>query len=181
MQIKCEDGTSLVEILISLSILSLGILGIAKMQCLAIANTSIAFQYSQAASLAQSIAEDIESNPTAAAAGLYQVSPDSDSPTFEKDCYRTICTPSELARWHLATWHSLLSSANVVDVNSPPHMFPVGLGSGKLSIRCDNSCTEGSVRVITIYWDSHHTGASGTGCQQDSRSDLTCFQLALAS
>lgn len=175
-----QAGTSLVEVLIAVSILSFGILGIARMQTSAITSTSLAYQYSQAALLAQSIAEDIRANPVAAAAGFYQVSPDGDPRSSDKDCAQTNCSPIELARWHLATWTSLLGRSTNDQAQTPSHMLPFGLGAGRLGISCPEICKGDSVQVITIYWDARHSGATGTDCRPDSTSDLTCFQLAQA-
>lgn len=180
MQTGQEAGTSLIEVLIAISILSFGILGIVRMQTSAIANTSLAYQYSQAAQLAQSIAEDIRANPVAASAGLYQVSVDSDPPSFDKDCYRESCTPAELASWNVATWHALLTGYDSASAKTEPRIVPLGFNTGKLDIRCPKSCDEDAVRIITIYWDARHTGATGTRCQPESESDLTCFRLAQA-
>ena len=158
-----ETGTSLIEVLITISVLSFGLLGIAGLQISAIANTHIAYQYSQAASLAQSIAENLRANQAAAVAGLYQHSPDAKAPAINKKCSAASCTAAEMAAWNIATWHTALNE---------------NLPESRLSITCPTTCSSQSIRLITIYWDAKRNGATGTGCNPASTSDLSCFRLA---
>lgn len=180
MKLPREAGTSLIEVLITISILSFGVLGIADMQVTAISGMHLAHQYSQAALLAQNIAEDLRANKGASMAGLYQVSPDSPPPAPEKNCSAAICTPTELAQWNISQWLSMLSERNTETGKDESEVRSIGLASGKLSINCPNSCTNHAIQTITIYWDSRRNGASGTGCNPSSLSDLSCFQLAYA-
>ncbi len=165
MRKRHARGASLIEILVTISVLSLGFLGIASLQTSAIANIHIAYQYSQAASLAQSIVESVRANQAAAMAGLYQHDAGKSTPAPEKKCSATSCTPAELAEWNISSWHSAIAS---------------DLSGGKLSISCPKACSNQSIQLITIYWDARRNGATGTGCNPESKSDLSCFHLAYA-
>ena len=73
MSMKCggQSGVSLIEVLITLVILSIGLLGIAGMQVMSVKNTQVAAQRSIATQQAYDIAERIRSNLAAALAGGY--------------------------------------------------------------------------------------------------------------
>lgn len=175
-----EIGASLIEVLIAISILSFGVLGTAGMQTSAVANTHLAHQYSQAALLAQSIAEEMRSNQAAVTAGLYQHSADVKAQPPGKNCSASICTSSELAAWDIATWDSILGDSGEESLNNHPDKLPLGLAGGKLSIACQETCGNHSIQVITIHWDARRNGATGIGCNPSSESDLACFRLAYA-
>ncbi len=181
MRISKAAGVSLVEVLITICILSFGALGIAGMQASAIANTHLAYQYSQAALLAQSIAEDLRANPTAVMAGLYQHSADANIPPASNDCSKQVCTPSELAAWNMATWQAHLSDNEEETPATNANSYHLGLAGAKLSISCQESCRPHSIQFITIYWDARRNGATGTGCNPSSLADLICFRLAYTS
>ena len=173
-----ESGISLLEVLITISILSFGVMGVASMQTSAISNTHLSAQYSQAALFAQNIAEGMQANSVAAIGGLYRTTADSDSLQPAENCSANACTPSQRAAWDIARWRSMLSESDkALPAEDSAKAFS-GLAGGKFSIDCHEACGADSIHVLTIYWDARRNGASGTGCDDKSPSDLTCFHLA---
>lgn len=178
---KYESGVSLIEVLITVSILAFGLLGIAALQTSAVANTYTSYQYGQAAVLAQSMLEKLRANRTATLAGSYNLSSSTVPSSPSKDCSTATtaaCTPTELAAWDLAVWYSMIATTSSSYSNIPSGPL-ASLPSGKTSITCqDATCVDSSVRLITIYWDANRNGATGTGCDPTSSTDLDCFRLA---
>ncbi len=181
MKVKYSAGTSLIEVLITISILAFGVLGIASMQISAVANTHLAHQHSQAALLAQSIAESLRANQIAVTAGLYQHAVGSQASPPGSDCSKSSCMPHELAAWDLAKWNSALANSSEEMSQDRPGKNSLGLAGAKLSIACQEACGHNAIQLITIYWDARRNGATGTACNPSSLSDLICFRLAYSS
>jgi type IV pilus assembly protein PilV len=68
-----QSGTTLIEVLITLLVVSIGLLGMASFQLRAVRLNTQTFQYMQATNLANEIADSIVVNPGQAAAGDYSV------------------------------------------------------------------------------------------------------------
>jgi type IV pilus assembly protein PilV len=66
-----SKGTSLIEVMVSVLILSIGLLGIAAMQATALRNTQSASERTQAVVQSYSMLDAMRSNPTPARANLY--------------------------------------------------------------------------------------------------------------
>lgn len=76
-------GFTLIEVLVSLVVLSMGLLGVAALQLTSLRNNTSAAQRSQATFLAYDIADRMRANVNAARELAYVVSFDSDTPAGE--------------------------------------------------------------------------------------------------
>jgi type IV pilus assembly protein PilV len=115
-----ERGFSLIEVMVSLIVMSAGLLGVAKMQALALASTQIASARSMAAIQAASLASAMHENrgywgsvaPAAFAGGIVVTKTGvSSTPTISAstltgstDCTATACTSTQLAGYDLQQW-----------------------------------------------------------------------------
>jgi type IV pilus assembly protein PilV len=68
-----QRGTTLIETLVALLVLSIGLLGVAALQVNALQNNQMAHVRSQASVLAYDLADRMRANRAAALAGLYNV------------------------------------------------------------------------------------------------------------
>ncbi|MES2491531.1 MAG: type IV pilus modification protein PilV [Pseudomonadota bacterium] len=176
---RLQTGISLIEVLVATNILAFGLLGVAGLQTSTAAHMYIAYQHGQAALLAQSMLEKLRTNRTATLAGLYQHEKGKAPAAPSKNCSEVSCTPAELAAWDLAIWYSMIADTSAKPYAKIPPGPLAMLPSGQTSITCkDTNCSANSIRLITIYWDSHRNGATGSNCDPESASDLTCFRLA---
>ena len=110
---KAARGFSLIEVLVTLLIVSFGLLGVSKMQAAALSNTQIARARSLIALQAGSLASAMHGNRGFWAKGL---APDkisikgatvTDSKgvlTSTADCVAKVCTPAELAAYDVQAW-----------------------------------------------------------------------------
>jgi type IV pilus assembly protein PilV len=119
--LSATRGFSLVEIMVALIVLSVGLLGIARMQSLALSSTSVASQRSMAAIEAESLAGAMHANrgywslsgdPSAATILVSKsaVSVTAGAPLLNAafgtaaDCSAASCTPAQMAAYDLTKW-----------------------------------------------------------------------------
>jgi type IV pilus assembly protein PilV len=121
------DGFGLIEVLIALVVMSIGLLGIAKMEGLALASTGVASMRSLAAIEASSLASAMHANTAYWAAGLAPASftvsatatgPSISDPTLAAaaDCTsasggaQPYCTPARTAGYDVQQWGAALQA-----------------------------------------------------------------------
>ncbi|MBF0340785.1 MAG: type IV pilus modification protein PilV [Magnetococcales bacterium] len=106
---KSQSGFTLLEVLIALVILSVGLLGLAKMQLNSIKFTNSALLRSQAVFLAYDIFERMRANRTMAVNGAYNTAFDTvvSSPP---DCVSSTCSTAQMVTFDLAQWKSDLAA-----------------------------------------------------------------------
>jgi type IV pilus assembly protein PilV len=126
------EGFSLVEVLVSLAVLSIGLLGLAIMQTLALTAGQGGYLRTQAVILAYDLIDRARANTLAYSAGEY------DPATFPAgnppvDCAAAACSPSDLATYDLIKWKK-----NVTDL----------LPNGSVDVDAI-----GGNYTITITWD----------------------------
>lgn len=105
-----EKGTTLIEVLITVFVVAIGLLGVAGLQAKALSNSSDSIMYSRAAFLASDIIERMRNN-VRGVRNLYYKRASIGGPalTLTKDCTSAgaICSESELARFDLYQWLEL--------------------------------------------------------------------------
>ncbi len=116
-RVSDEHGFSLVEILVALIVMSVGLLGIAKMQAVALSSTSVASQRSLAALEAAGLAAAMHANRgywgSAAAALKFEVKGGTVTPmpAAFADCSAVAtCTPAVMATYDLQQWATSLQT-----------------------------------------------------------------------
>ncbi len=122
---------TLIEVLVTLFILSTGLLALASLQIKSIQTTHNAYLLTQATLLAHDIAERMRSNPGFDYGNLT-------TPSSKPDCITKTCTPPEIAEYDYYEWQQNLKS-----------LLPKGSGTIKHSI-------SGNI-VIEIHWYNGHT------------------------
>lgn len=99
-----QHGFSMLEILITLVIIAIALLGTAGLQVYAMrVNQSGQFR-TQAIFLASDIAERMEANKAAAVAGNYVQTLTSTTTVPAFDCTTTACNSANLASWDISQW-----------------------------------------------------------------------------
>ena len=93
------SGFSLLELLVAVLVVAVGALGVAGLQLASSQNNRGALEHSMATILANDVAERMAANPTAD----YAIGLGTEPPAFV-DCLANHCTPSQLARFDLASW-----------------------------------------------------------------------------
>lgn len=146
------QGFSMVEVLVALVVLSVGLLGIAKMQALGMSSTSVAGKRALAATMADSLAATMHENQaywaSPAAIGTQNASAAAvpscvlGSPTFAAPS----CTPTQLAAYDLEVWATNLNA-----------LLPNAQGSVTCQAANPNTC------LVSITWSEKTLGINTQG------------------
>lgn len=143
-------GFTLIEILVSIVILAIGLLGLASLQILSLKDNQDAYLYSQATSLAYDMNDRIKVN-----AGEWRKSPVPDVlADCSNDCNSVAktCTPTKMASYDYCVWKKSAEDKLVNNVSATVLISPV-----PGSTVCTGASTS---RCIQLKWTGGHQGAS---------------------
>ena len=139
-----QHGFTMIEVLVTLVIMAVGLLGLAGLQATSLRNNESAYQRSQAAQLAYDMLDRMRVNSAGVAANSYN-DIDMTAPSSYTDCLAadttSTCTATEMANFDDGDWHDQLAAA-----------LPMGTGSV-------SGAGTGSVFTITITWDDNRDGS----------------------
>lgn len=138
-----QHGFTLIEVLISALILSIGLLGLAGLQSKALRYNTSAYMVTQATSLAYQIADRMRANP----AGDYTLA-------------------------NLGSSHSAASCQGAVTACTPAQMVAFDLNEWKRNLRAALNAGDGAIHysapvyTITIVWDDNRDGDANDSGEQ---------------
>ncbi len=101
----------MIEVLVTVVILSVGLLGVAGVQALGLRTATVALDHNTVTSLSVEITERMRANPIAFENDDYVGDFDVDNPALGDACEQ-VCTPAERAESDLLDWYSRLSDLN---------------------------------------------------------------------
>lgn len=141
---KHHRGFTLLEVLVSLIILSIGVLGMGRMLMMSTKSNSSSYARSAAMTAANAMLDRMRANRAEAlrgAAGGYQLAALTTAAGYgaAPDCVASICTATAVARYDVLNWLQGLASA-------------YGLPNGAGSIVLATVGSQTSV-VVTVQWD----------------------------
>lgn len=164
-------GFSLIEVLVSVLILGVGLLGMAALQVRALRTSQMSLQRSLATQLAYDIADRMRANPVGLAAGNYN---NQSAGTNAQACESGTCTPANMAAYDLKNWNDamanqLLGGKGVVCLDDTPND---GTSSAPA---CGGSAI--GLYAVKVFWTEQidSTTTAGTTTSQESRF-VTTFQ-----
>lgn len=151
-----QRGFSLIEVLVSLVVTSIGLLGLAGLQASGLRNNTTAYIRTIATQQAYDITDRMRANRAGIDAGDY------DSITAavgDPGCGAegSACTPAQMAAYDAYIWNS----ANAA-------LLPNGQGI---------VTRNGDLFTVTLMWDEARSGATGTGCDPANAADLLCLSF----
>lgn len=158
MNKKKQEGVALLEVMLTVFVISFGFLGFSILQLKSIRGTNGAYVGSVAVNKANEMADRIRINANSAINGDYEFTDDG-STLESEDCSSAVCTPSQLASYDLSVWSVSLRNE---------------LPSGSSQIARDNLTGD---FLVNIFWDSQRQGVTGKGCDPNNQDDLTCFRV----
>lgn len=149
-------GDTMIEVLVTVLILAVGVLGVAAMQVTTLQNLNISHSASTAEILTVDFGERMRANGTAALADTYN---HTTAPTGFTDCVVNVCTMTQLAGYDMGTWWNSLGAS-------------LPAASGQVArVGTTNTFS------VTVRWDEDRSGSTGTNCPKLSAADLECYQL----
>jgi type IV pilus assembly protein PilV len=152
-----NQGYSLIEILVSIVVISVGLLGMATLQTRGIRFSQDAYLRSIASSQAYEMLDRMRANPDGVSNGSYDFS--GGMPSSAPSCAASTCSSNDSALRDGFQWNQNIAA-----------LLPSGQGAISLA---------GGNYTITISWDRRITDTSGAVCGPDPDTDLTCFSVNL--
>ncbi len=160
MLVSKHAGFTIVEILVSIMILSIGILGMASLQAVTIRNSHSAYLRSQATMLAYDISERMRANRmTAQANGYDLVGAQEDSDCVDTNLDAGGCTAAEMAQHDIFEWNNAI--ANTLPNGQGAVCYDTGDTSEDGANLANPSCSGDAgagVYSIKIWWDDNRSG-----------------------
>jgi type IV pilus assembly protein PilV len=133
---KTNSGFTLIEVLISMLVLAVGLLGLAGLQATSLKNNQSAYNRSQATQLAYDLADRMRANIAGKARYTAILA---SSATAKENCLTTTgCTPADMAENDLFEWNRAVSSN-----------LPSGIGT---------LAVVANMFTIRITWDDDRDG-----------------------
>ena len=168
-------GFTLVEVLVAVLVISIGMLGVAKLVLAAVTANDSAYFRTQAADLAYSILDAMRANRAYAATTTgYQISfAQSPNMTVQCDALGSDCTPAEMAQYDLYRWRKQLAGA-LPQGNGQVVITPATV-AGQVATATISVQWNDSVAQWAIVNDSHAKGAA-----TDTTPDTQTFTLESA-
>lgn len=159
--INRSNGFTLLEVMVAMVIFSVGLLGLAGIQGVALQNNTSAYMRTIAMQESYNMSDLIRTNTDkdgnrdpkfALLATTLIASPSKDC---VDDTATPDCTATEMAQFDIYHWQKNLE-------------LKLPSGKGKVT-------QNGNVFEIIIMWDEKRTGATGTACGADADVDLKCY------
>lgn len=176
-------GVALIEILISLLILSVGVIGLSNVQINAKRVAQEALQRTKAASLASDMLERIRANPKGFANYNGAEVGRSSASTEPADCRLVACAPEDVAARDLWEWEQALDGADETRMADDQTRQVGGLYLPYGCVVTDFGGQAGRVQV-TIAWegfrDLGYTGANTCGAILGLKRQLLSFESFVA-
>jgi type IV pilus assembly protein PilV len=151
--IKRQGGTTLMEVLVSLLVLSAGMLGMAGLQTVSLRNNQSAYFRTQATALSLDMVERLRANISGVEAGTYN----NVAGGATASCFTVAgCNGAQMAGQDILDWEAQVAAAlpggqAVVCLDSTGNDGTPG------SENCDSL---GSVYAIKIWWDDNRDGTA---------------------
>lgn len=147
----------MVEVLVALIVMTVGIIGLLRLQAEGLKNSHSAYLKSQVVSLIDDMTDRMRANEVGFKNNHYNnidTSTLSSDPGY--DCMTNFsgttvadsCNGQEISNYDIYAWGKALST-----------MLPVGEG---VVVCNDVICTNSSTHTITVSWDDHRTGSADT-------------------
>jgi type IV pilus assembly protein PilV len=152
-----QRGDTMIEVLVTIIILAVGVLGAAALQVTTLKNLNMSHSASAAAIIAEDFGERMRANPTAALDDGYLI--DGDPGAAFPDCVAAACDMAQLAEYDIGTWWDQLTA-----------VLPAGTAEVTREIGT-------TTFLLTVRWDEDRSGSTGVACPVQSEADLECYQL----
>ena len=147
--LKKQRGFSLIEVMVSLVIFSIGLLGLAGLQQVGLSQNATAMQRTVAMSQAYDILDRMRNNRTTD----YSSAASASAP----NCITATCNTSQIASYDIYEWNLALASA---------------LPNGKGFITGTPAAY-----IVYIGWDENRAGLTPTSCNPPAPAGVKCISI----
>lgn len=169
-------GFSLIELLVTLVIVSVGVLGVASLQIQSLQQNREAFFRAEATYLANGLIDRIRANPLQ----VYTL-PIAQAPVAAGSCVLANCTSAEMAGYDLAEWQCSIRSVNQAGATyaACAQLGVTGalpLGSGRVTQLLATATTR--LYEVEVQWSAD---SNATICGSRAGSDPVCQSIVVQS
>lgn len=177
-RIRQIDGFTLVEVLVSILVLSISLLGLASLQSTALRFNHSAYQKSQVVEFINDMADRMRANRGGVNSGNYASitatpgQPDFDCMTdFTNTTETGVCSAQEMAVYDAYAWRTALAqilpvgAGSVICTDDQDATYNDVDGDGINDADSDGGCTLGSTHLIMVSWDDDRDGAADLNFQ----------------
>ena len=138
-------GYLLIEVLVSIVIISIGMLGLAELHAVAVSRGTSGLLRSKATELGSAMADRIRANQVGASAGAYS---NLTGTPADPGCISVSCTPAQLAAYDYFEWNQEVANAlpggvGVVCIDNTPD------DGSPANPACDGI---GTMMVVKVFW-----------------------------
>jgi len=182
ISMKKQSGASLIEILVAVFVVSVGLLGVARMELFAKNSNYEAVQRTTAAMIANEMMQKIRSNPTQLAGYVNQTIGSGSLSFPSANCKdgTTDCTPAQVVAWDLYEWEQQLvgsaekvGSANTGGLVNPRGCITSSAASGAAGEYTVAVVWRGNTPMTNPTSTTCGNGASLYGTSEDHRRVIT--------
>jgi type IV pilus assembly protein PilV len=163
LQTKKQSGFTLLEVMVSLVIFSVGMLGLAGIQATSIQSNNIAYMRTIAMQSAYDMADiirasaDFNNNVDSTFDNVTTTVGSEPTSCAQNGATLPTCTTAQMAAFEIFYWKTNLQNS-----------LPSGRGT---------VVRNGTIYTITVMWDQARTGATGENCSGNPADDLKCYSL----
>lgn len=175
-----QQGVSLIEVMISAVVVSIGLLGVFQLHLVAKRGSYESFQYTQAHALATDIVERMRANPSQLSAYASRDYGVGDYATPAKSCTNlTIeaggCAAAEMVQWDQHLWHQMLTGGDEI-------MAGRAIGAASDILGCV-TVSDAAVEVVVTWRGMDETvdGAVGGTAAQCGQADARRRSVRIAT
>ncbi len=162
IKIRKQSGSSLIEILVAVFIVSIGLLGVARMELFAKQSSFEAVQRTTASMIVHDMMAKIRANPSNLDSYTGTTVGDETLATPSMTCNSTDCTSAEIATWDIYEWEQMLigSSEKAGSTNTG------GLANPRGCITSTASSGQAGEYTVAVAWRGNAalTNATSTTC-----------------
>ena len=143
---RCAKGFTLVEVLVAMVLLSIGLLGVAKLVLGAVHADDSAYLRSQATQMAYAMLDQMRANQTAAVGGSYTFADTRTAGNPGTTCTTAVCTPATIALADVYNWQQQLAAAlpGFADGTKP---------YGTLTVTPGTPAAGSTLASVTVFWN----------------------------
>ena len=151
-------GFTMIELLVSLVIMSVGVLGMAGLQMLSMQQNRSALLQGEATQLVNDILDRMRSNPGTSYDGVAIV----DDPEVTDSCIGDTCTEAEMKDFDIAQWLCSINSTDESDNSTHAVCTTFGI-TGTLPVGSGSIVLTGDIYEVTVQWSDSQKVSDSAG------------------
>jgi type IV pilus assembly protein PilV len=155
---KNSRGFTMIELLVSVVIMSVGVLGMAGLQMLSMQQNRSALLQGEATQLVNDILDRMRANPDTSYDGVDI----GDDPVVTDSCIGNTCTENEMKDFDVAQWLCAINSVDESDGSTHTVCDTFGI-TGSLPLGSGSVVLTGDIYEVTVQWSDSQKVSDSAG------------------